>query len=164
MRAKNLDGQRFGRLIAESRAENKGNRTMWNCLCDCGNRKTVGTAELLNGRVASCGCYRKETATKQALTNAKNRFIGRKIKSNGYVAVYAPDHPKAVAGGYVLEHRLIAESSIGRMLEDNEVVHHKNHIRTDNRIENLQIMTASEHRSMHMKEWHKLRSDSSDTE
>jgi hypothetical protein len=100
----------------------------------------------------SCGCYRKETATKQALINAEKKFVGRKTTNTGYIAVYAPDHPKAVAGGYVLEHRLVAESSIGRMLEDDEVVHHKNHIKTDNRIENLQVMTASEHMSMHMKE------------
>lgn len=164
MRAKDLEGRRFGRLIAENRAENRGKRTMWNCLCDCGNRKAVGTADLLKGTVLSCGCYRKETATKQALANAEKKFAGRKITSAGYIAVHAPDHPNAVAGGYVLEHRLIAEEHAGRLLEANEVVHHINHIRTDNRVENLQIMTASEHQSMHMKERHKSRSDSDDTE
>ena len=44
------------------------------------------------------------------------------------------------------------EQHIGRYLKDDEVVHHKNKIRNDNRIENLQLMTFKEHASFHMKE------------
>lgn len=44
------------------------------------------------------------------------------------------------------------EKKIGRNLKEDEVVHHKNHIRDDNRIENLQLMTFKEHASLHMKE------------
>ena len=39
---------------------------------------------------------------------------------------------------------------------DDEVVHHINHKRNDNRIENLQLMTFKEHASLHMRErWEK---------
>jgi hypothetical protein len=49
----------------------------------------------------------------------------------------------------IREHRLIMENKIGRKLHRWEFVHHINGIRNDNRIENLQIMTPSEHTKLH---------------
>ena len=70
----------------------------------------------------------------------------RKIdKYIGYARIYLPGHPEANTRGYVYEHRVIAEQSIGRRLEKNEVVHHINGIRHDNRPENLQVMDRIEH-------------------
>ena len=51
-----------------------------------------------------------------------------------------------------MKHILVMERKIGRPLLQNEVVHHINHIRNDNRIENLLLMDKHEHMSMHMKE------------
>ena len=34
-------GQKFGRLTVLSRAENKNGRTMFNCVCECGNKKAI---------------------------------------------------------------------------------------------------------------------------
>lgn len=48
-------------------------------------------------------------------------------------------------GKKVLEHRYIMEQHLNRKLLNTEVVHHINGIRDDNRIENLQVMTLSEH-------------------
>lgn len=46
-------------------------------------------------------------------------------------------------------YRSIVEAAIGRKLRRGEVIHHINGDRTDNRLENLQIMTNSEHSRLH---------------
>lgn len=47
------------------------------------------------------------------------------------------------------EHRFIMEQHLGRKLERNEIVHHKNGDKRDNRLENLEVMTLSEHGKFH---------------
>ena len=71
---------------------------------------------------------------------------------SGYKLVRVPTHPYAGTKGYVREHRLVVEAALGRPLKPNEVVHHKNGDRTDNRLENLEVMTASEHAKLHMEQ------------
>ncbi|NEC17906.1 HNH endonuclease [Streptomyces parvus] len=76
---------------------------------------------------------------------------GRTIASNGYVLIKQPGHHRADCRGYVYEHIVVAEKAIGRPVVKGEQVHHKNHIKTDNRPENLQVKAsraahAAEHR------------------
>lgn len=52
-------------------------------------------------------------------------------------------------GVYRLEHRVIIEQHLGRRLEDWEVVHHKDEDITNNAIENLEVMSRSEHIALH---------------
>lgn len=74
---------------------------------------------------------------------------GRCMSASGYVLVYAPDHPHQVKG-YYAEHRLVMEQHLGRILEPHECVHHFNHDRTDNRIENLELMDSwAQHQRRH---------------
>lgn len=86
-----------------------------------------------------------------------SHWKGGKIKSTGgHIYQHRPDHPKATLNGYVMEHRLVAEEVLGRELGYDEVVHHKNGIKTDNSPENLEVMSVSEHRRVHMNAYVKL--------
>lgn len=90
-------------------------------------------------------------------SGAKNPFWrgGKPVTRFGYRLVRDPAHPRAHSHGYVLEHVKIAEEMIGRRLRPDEVVHHKNGIRTDNRMENLAVMTRREHTRHHALEYWK---------
>lgn len=106
-------------------------------------KKSIG--EKHKGKIVS-----EETRRKMSESD-KQRGIGHKKKrTDGYIYIYFPDHPKSTKDGYVMEHDLIMECLIGRHLRDYEVVHHKNKIRDDNRKENLQLMTKSEHARLHI--------------
>lgn len=80
----------------------------------------------------------------------KKETKGWKI-SNGYIHIWNPDHPMASKSGYVLEHRLIMSENLGRALTLEEVVHHKNGNRQDNRIENLELLDNKDHIKKHFR-------------
>jgi transposase len=72
-----------------------------------------------------------------------HRFKNAKfITPSGYVAIY-------VNGQTRLEHRVIMEKHLGRKLKEDEHVHHLNHVKTDNRIENLEIVDPVSHQRIH---------------
>lgn len=55
-----LEGQTFGRLVVVSYVGRDSLRTLWNCLCSCGNEKVISTIGLRHSRTQSCGCYHWE--------------------------------------------------------------------------------------------------------
>lgn len=92
----------------------------------------------------------KSTREAQGSKGKKNaRWNGGRHIHNGYIEVYAPDHPNKNKRNCVYEHQLVMEKHIGRYLEKGEVVHHKDLCKTNNSIENLQLMTNSEHTRLH---------------
>lgn len=95
--------------------------------------------------------FSEETKKKMSESKKMGGIGHKKKRTDGYIYVYFPDHPKSTKGGYIMEHDLIMECLIGRHLKDNEVVHHINSNRSDNRKENLKLMTFEEHCRYHMK-------------
>ena len=74
MRAKDLTGQKFGKLTVVARAENtKHGQSRWMCDCDCGKRKKnpVKSYDLISGKVQSCGCRYVESNKGKNATHGK---------------------------------------------------------------------------------------------
>ena len=84
-----------------------------------------------------------------AVPNAPRGTLHRYKDSNGYIAVRNhPDmpstHPNIQKRGIVLEHTIVMSMHLGRPLLKGENVHHRNGIRDDNRIENLELWCTSQ--------------------
>lgn len=91
----------------------------------------------LRGQCHKCFCASQKGIVKPSC-------LHRWKDGNGYIRVKLPPSDPLYCmthahGGYVLEHRLVVARAIGRPLTKQEVVHHKNNIRDDNRFENLEL-------------------------
>ncbi len=91
------------------------------------------------------GIYSESTKMLMRLAKfgSANNWQGGRRNVRGYIMVYSPAHPNRNANKCVYEHRLVMEQSLGRHLLPSEVVHHKNGIKDDNRIENLELFTSN---------------------
>src|SRR3990170_614919 len=73
---------------------------------------------------------------------------GRSLMATGYVRLWLPEHSMANSDGYALEHRVVLHDS-GIEIPPGYHVHHINGVKHDNRIENLEVMSASSHLQKH---------------
>lgn len=99
---KNRIGERFGRLIVESRSEDYVSKSgkhhvRWKCKCDCGKSTIVDVCQLVKGKTLSCGCLRSEILSTgnvkhggrydrlyKVFSNMKNRCYNPKAKDYLY--------------------------------------------------------------------------------
>lgn len=129
----------------------------------CGKDFIARKAQLRDGNKPYCsiGCAsshrerKPETYLKVAETRSKRTYEyvkgpshpswkGGRHKRNGYIFINIGPNK------YKQEHRIVFEKYLGRELGPEEIVHHINGIKTDNRIENLELMDRAEHARHHM--------------
>ena len=91
-------------------------------------------------KFCSRGCYGKSRGKGKDCHNWKG---GKHLDAGGYVRITVG------VGERVHEHRLVMEKHVGRQLKRSENVHHINGDKTDNRFENLQLMSIEEHSKLH---------------
>lgn len=116
---------------------------MVKCVCDyCKNEFDIHQCYLKRERKHRF-CSKKCESEFKKLNNTFSEWKGGHIgKSTGYRYI-------RINGKDYEEHRLVMMKHLGRELTKVEVVHHINGDKLDNRIENLQLMTNSEHVKMH---------------
>ena len=138
-------GDRFGKLVVTRIGEpefryGQKRRMVW-CICDCGNHKEekYDSNDILRKRKTHC--------YKCSLFDHSPRIL------NGYRVVYKPNHfgkpQKDTMPGFVYEHKFIMETFIGRPIAEDEVVHHKDGNRANNKIENLILLPTKIHSTLH---------------
>jgi hypothetical protein len=115
-----------------------------------------GTTEALVGPRGACtiaGCMKSHYGKRlcrmhyyrqyrKGATDDPERYGRGVIDAHGYRRLYKPLHPNANGSGYVLDHVAVMAKQIGRPLRKGETVHHRNGIRDDNRIENLELWAS----------------------
>ncbi len=121
---------------------------IWHACRTCGKERWVSCVggKPTSERCNPCG------NTSQRGENHPNWKGVRKRDSRGYLPVRLSPHdffyPMTNCRECVFEHRLVVAKSLGRCLHRWEIVHHKNGVKDDNRLENLQLVTDDRHRQI----------------
>ena len=152
-RQTDVTGNRYGKLVAVAYHSGHANDNKWTFKCDCGITKQIRKGNVVNGKVRSCGCSKKGSGN--------GRWKGGEITDgHGRVVIYSPDHPNpSYNGTHVYRYRLVIEKHLGRILSSDEIVHHINGDHLDDRLENLQVMSRSDHIKVHYQEMRKAQNN-----
>ena len=133
--------------------KSKGVKYVWSACVDCDKKRWVQLVEEnpISSRCKVCGVKVREI-TRRTPAHWKG---GRLQTARGYILVRINRndffHAMTNKQGYVFEHRLVMAKHLGRCLQLWEVIHHKNGVKDDNRLENLELSTRGTHCLDHSK-------------
>lgn len=140
----------------------KKGKIYYDCLCDCGNRKTIRKSDIMKG-TKSCGCWARLRASKLnkkyntwefiddiAIGRTNNQDIEFIIDKEDYdkckdICWYA-DYDNHVKNYYIRGTKDKRHFALSHFILDKDstyIIDHKNHNTTDNRKENLRLVTSS---------------------
>ena len=144
-----IAGNKYGMLTVLRRLGSKenGKKSAWLCRCDCGKEKVLQGTAVKSGSVKSCGC----------LLHIVKRGKESPLYKRGYSV--NPDGYKITRGKNRdgrwtsrPQHAVVMENHIGRKLHTHETVHHKNGIKHDNRIDNLELWSGKHPRGQRVED------------
>ena len=160
---KERSGQRYGRLVVIERY-GETSPVLWRCMCDCGNETIASGHSLGRSEKSSCGCLWKETRSNNMRSVQAKRRAQAVQKELGYIAGAAKAPWYTLPSGYrgycfhghplgrkmILEHWHVWGLEHGwalarRLLNMHCSLHHKNAVRSDNRLENLELRFPGRH-------------------
>lgn len=131
----------MGRILKQSKRFVLG-------ICNCGCKQSIP----IRNRRKELARYMKSHNVVEFVKHGSEHPSwkhGRPYNKNGYRLVWKPEHPKA-SRNYVYEHILVFEEYYNCCILPWIIIHHKNEVKDDNRIENLQPLTDSEHKRYHV--------------
>lgn len=130
-------------LYMISKLTGRKTATIRDCIKKFGKPRTWSEAQLLANRLGRGQGIRNRGVASGVWKG------GRGIDGQGYMNVCLsgddPFYPMAHSNGRVLEHRLIMAQHLNRLLTHDEIIHHLNGIKTDNRLKNLVINSRNSH-------------------
>lgn len=173
--------ERLNRALAfcckKCEGEYRKKKTQNNCTCSyCGKRFHKKPSHIKEKNYCSKECFYKskeinmlgENNHQYGLRGNKNSSwkSNERITSNGYIRIYMPEHPLSDESGRILEHRYVAEKYLAKddelievdnkkVLNPNLDVHHIDKNKLNNNVDNLKILTRSDHAKIHQGEKHK---------
>lgn len=141
--------------LGETRVNEKSQKFIWVACKNCGlerwNLIVRGKPVSELCRVCNAKARQYLTKGKSGNPNWKSKVGQRYFTQRGYIIQKLDKddffYPMADARGWIREHRLIMARTLGRNLHPWEIIHHKNRIKDDNRIENLQLASDDGHRA-----------------